>query len=205
MSKNYNSDLQINNTNLQAILNTINTLPETGGNTTLPTLTNPAINVEVFEGKEYIDNNGVKKTGTFTINEELNTIDTMLVKLESSLNDKISGGQTNIETCSVRTVVYGMSGNTMKHTYMQQYVDGQINVVELTSTTLVENVPCNSLVIVSFPSSYFETDDGYIITIADNYGDSELLFADRTLGYAIFRVSSIPTPEVITFQCAEDI
>lgn len=201
MSKNYNTNLQTNNTNLQAILNTINTLPEAGsGGGSLPTLTNPAVNEEVFEGKEYIDNNGNKKTGNFTINEELNTIDTMLTQLESSLNGKIVGGGGNIETCSVRVMVSGMRGNTMKFTYIQQYINGQISTIRLTSTTLVENVPCNSIVVVSYPLDSEDSDD-YEAHIGGDYGDSEILFNSVALGIAIFRISSFPTSDVISLQC----
>jgi hypothetical protein len=97
---NYNSNLQTNNTNLQSILDTINALPEAG--TDLPELTNPANASEVFLGKEVINQDGDTVTGTFTIDNEVNTQEDLLAELQTALAGKTGGsGNTNIETCTV--------------------------------------------------------------------------------------------------------
>lgn len=96
----YNSNLQTNNTNLQSILDTINALPEAG--TDLPELTNPANASEVFLGKEVINQDGNTVTGTFTIDNEVNTQEDLLAELQTALNGKIGGsGSGNIDTCIV--------------------------------------------------------------------------------------------------------
>ena len=70
-------------------------------NVDLPELTNPADESEVFLDQEYIDVNGAKKTGTFTIDEELNAQDTLIseqdakiAELTEILANKASGGLT---------------------------------------------------------------------------------------------------------------
>lgn len=61
----YNSTLQSNSTDLQAILDTINALPEAGsGGVDLPELTNPASDTDILSGKEAIDGEGNIITGT---------------------------------------------------------------------------------------------------------------------------------------------
>ena len=57
------SNLKSNTTNLQSILDTINNLPEAGG-INLPELTTPASTSDIMEGKEAIDADGNKLTGT---------------------------------------------------------------------------------------------------------------------------------------------
>ena len=66
MANNYNSTLQSNNTDLQAILNTINELPEVGG-AILPTLTNEGNSSDLVAGKQLIDGNGNIVTGEVPI------------------------------------------------------------------------------------------------------------------------------------------
>jgi hypothetical protein len=60
---NYNSTLQSNNIDLQAILNQINELPEAGG-VELPALTNEGSASDLLSGKELIDGEGNVVTGT---------------------------------------------------------------------------------------------------------------------------------------------
>lgn len=54
----------------------------------LPSLDNPATNAEVFEGYEVIDGKGQKQTGTFTIESELDTQDTLITQIRSALRGK---------------------------------------------------------------------------------------------------------------------
>ena len=60
----------------------------------LPELTTPASASEVFKDKEYIDDAGDKKAGTFTIDSELNECDSLLTQIETALQSKASGGTT---------------------------------------------------------------------------------------------------------------
>lgn len=65
---------------------------ETG--VSLPTLSDPAIESEVFLGSEYIDQTGAKKTGTFTIEPELAEQDELLTTLEVALSKSASKSET---------------------------------------------------------------------------------------------------------------
>lgn len=54
----------------------------------LPALDSPAAEEEVFAGKEYIDETGVKHVGTFTIENELAEQATIIAELEAALEGK---------------------------------------------------------------------------------------------------------------------
>lgn len=71
VSNNYNSELQSNNTDLLAILNSINELPEAGG-VDLPELSNPGTAADLLSGKELIDGDGNKVTGTIATKTSAN-------------------------------------------------------------------------------------------------------------------------------------
>lgn len=66
------------------------TLEQTVG-VDIPELTNPAESSEVFSGTEYIDAEGNKQTGTFSIDEELSTQDDLIAQIQSVLDGKIGG------------------------------------------------------------------------------------------------------------------
>lgn len=59
----------------------------------LPTLTSPASTSEVFKDKEYIDENGAKKTGTFNLEPELTEQSDLLEQLEVVLATKGARGE----------------------------------------------------------------------------------------------------------------
>lgn len=69
---NYNSTLQSNNADLQAILNSINELPDAGGGSIeLPELTNEGSASDLLSGKQLIDSEGNVITGTIETQTEL--------------------------------------------------------------------------------------------------------------------------------------
>lgn len=82
------SPLKQNTTTIQNLLNTINSLPEAGG-VDLPELPNPAINDDVFLGKEYIDEDGTKQVGAFTIASELAEQHDIIGQITNALNGKL--------------------------------------------------------------------------------------------------------------------
>lgn len=128
----YNKTLQSNNTNLQTILATINTLPEAGG-VELPTLTNPGTAEDLLLGKEFINSEGNIVTGSMpnngTITMTMDGIETKsisipegytsggTVSLDSSIDEEVSE-QTDLIT-EIKTVASNLpeagnsgSGNT---------------------------------------------------------------------------------------------
>lgn len=94
----YNKTLQSNNTDLQAILNTINALPEAGGGE-LPVLTNPANASELLNGKELIDNKGKIITGSMPNNGSIAlTMDGIDTKTISIPEGYTSGGTISLDS-----------------------------------------------------------------------------------------------------------
>lgn len=61
------------------------------GGVNLPELTNPATDDEVFLNQEYIDENGNKKTGTFTIDTEMTAQNSLINQIKTALDNKASG------------------------------------------------------------------------------------------------------------------
>lgn len=63
----------------------------TEGGVELPELNEPAEPGEVFSGKEYIDGSGQKKTGSFTIDDELTEQDSLISQIANALKNKAAG------------------------------------------------------------------------------------------------------------------
>lgn len=68
-----------------------------GGGVELPELNDLAEPEEVFLGKEYIDSDGQKKTGKFTIDDELIEQDSLISQIRAGLNNKTSSGNVKPE------------------------------------------------------------------------------------------------------------
>ena len=115
------SPLQNNITNLQELLEAVNALPEAGG-VELPELTNEGTATDLLSGKELIDSEGNVVTGTFSIDSELTTQDTLIAELQSVLDGKTSGGDYSSKVISVSCPsgysIYGfdVNGNPLEVT-----------------------------------------------------------------------------------------
>lgn len=98
MAKNYNSTLQTNNIDLQAILNTINELPEAnaGGDIQLPELSNEGSADELFFGKQLINQNGQIVNGTFTIDDEITNQQLLIMQITGVANSLPEAGEQEI-------------------------------------------------------------------------------------------------------------
>lgn len=81
-----------------------------GGGITLPSLSNPATEDEVFLDQEYIDENGNKKTGAFTIESELTEQDTLINQLRTLVEEKSTFNTIYIGS-SVPTNDIGVDGD----------------------------------------------------------------------------------------------
>lgn len=93
-----------NTTSLQELLEVANNLPEASTGVELPELSNPANADEIFLNKEVIDENGEVKTGTFTIDNEINTQEVLLSNLREALNGKTaSSGEQVTPVISVNS------------------------------------------------------------------------------------------------------
>jgi hypothetical protein len=93
---NYNSTLQSNNTDLQAILNAINELPEAG--TDLPELTNEGTSANLLSGKQLINSDGEVVTGSMSNNGSISsTMDGISTKSITVPAGYTSGGTVSLD------------------------------------------------------------------------------------------------------------
>lgn len=91
-----NSKLQQNNSELEAILQIVNELPE-GNNVELPSLKNKAQASDLLINKELLDDNGVVVTGTMPNNGKISfTMDGINVKSVSVPKGYTSGGTVSL-------------------------------------------------------------------------------------------------------------
>ena len=79
-----------NTTSLQNLLDMVNALPGAEG-IKLPELTNEGAASDLLSGKQLINSEGNKVTGTFSIDSELNTQDNLISQIQSALIGKSSG------------------------------------------------------------------------------------------------------------------
>lgn len=70
--------------------NTVDNLPNATGGVELPELSNEGSSSELFSGKELIDSEGNKITGTFTIDSEITTQDNLIAQIQTVLESKAS-------------------------------------------------------------------------------------------------------------------
>lgn len=77
---------------LNSLLEKANNLPDATSGVELPELTAPATTEEVFANKEYIDSEGNKQTGTFTIDNELSAQDDLISQIYTALEGKAGVG-----------------------------------------------------------------------------------------------------------------
>jgi hypothetical protein len=111
---NYNTTLQSNNTDLQAILNTINELPETGG-IELPSIANEGLPDDLVSGKELINSSGNIVIGTnpyekVATDTEVNTQADLITQIMTALESK-TGFNTIYIGSSIPTDDFGINGD----------------------------------------------------------------------------------------------
>lgn len=93
----YKSELQSNNIDLQAILDTVNNLPEAGG-IDLPELTNEGTAINLLKDKQLIDSNGNVITGIMSDNGAINkTFDGINTKSYTVPAGYTSGGTVSLD------------------------------------------------------------------------------------------------------------
>ena len=177
MSNNYKSTLQSNNTelssnnlDLQSLIDQANALPDAGG-VELPELTNEGTASDLLSGKELIDGDGNKVTGTFSIETELSIQDDLIAQIQAvvdNLPEATSGGST-IELCTVQfTISY------KKNSCSMYYTDENMNFMHISfysKNDMTIEIPNNTIVAFDkgtvVPSGnynkFLNTDDVYAI------------------------------------------
>ena len=152
----------------------------------LPTLTNLASELEVFENKEYIDSDGVKRTGTFTIDNELTAAASLVSQIATALEGKAAGGSGgNIETCTVQFI------RASKLDFLDLsvfYTDSSLNFINtrISGEQGVIQILKNSILYISGWSSFSTASNGANIIIPYSMGAiGYVIVDDCTLTYAL--------------------
>lgn len=136
----YKTELQSNNIDLQNILDAVNELPEAG--TDLPGLTNPGTAADLLAGKETIDGDGNKLTGTMPTVEQaapsISVSSSGLITASAEQSAGYTAGGTKsatlqLSTQAAKTVTPGTSAKTAvasgKYTTGAVTVAGDANLV----------------------------------------------------------------------------
>lgn len=185
------TNLTNNTTNLQAILDAVNALPE---DVELPTLTNEGSASDLLSGKQLIDSDGNVVTGTFSIDSELTTQDDLITQIQNAVDNlpEAGGGGgsdiANVQTCTVElTTVYDIED------YMAFCYDANNNCFYNMSLTggitprlaepeetihryTISNVVCGSIIVfmlyVTYPSSIYLNISRGEALYSDNVGSA---------------------------------
>lgn len=192
-----NTELSSNNLDLQSLIDQANALPDAGG-VELPELINEGTAADLLSGKELIDGDGNKVTGTFSIDSELNTQDDLIAQIQAAVDGlpEAGGGSgsTPIETCTVTVNINGLSGRhyfTTIFTEENGMSPGTNEIIGLTKPTIIENVVCGSgvFLITSRP----------ILAGHSVAGGASLIKYDDTNSSAkwLFSIPQKPTGEVV--------
>ena len=100
-----------NTTALQNLLEIVKSLPEANNGVELPTLTNEGTASDLLYGKQLIDAEGNVVEGSFTIDSELSTQDSLITQIQTALQNKVSASEPILQE---KTVTPSISSQTVK-------------------------------------------------------------------------------------------
>jgi hypothetical protein len=199
MANNYNTTLQTNNTDLQAILNTINELPEAGSGG-IDTSDATATADKIFLNESAYVNNE-KVVGTFTIDEELTTQDSLVTQIENILATKAapSGIDTSDATATADTILDGETA----------YVDGEKITGNIKTKTESDLTTIGAAVIV--PAGHYASDVSKSVNTTEqavptiSVNDSGLITASTTQTPGYVTGGPMSATKQLTTQAAKTI
>lgn len=152
-----NSPLKQNITSLQNLLEQINSLPEAGG-VELPELSNEGSANDLMFGKRLIDSNGNVVNGSFTIDNELNTQDYLIAKIQTTLQNKaVSGDDTTIEDGMITGTLSSYFNDRI--TYIRNHAFANCSSLTTANFPAVTSIGnnafsnCTNLATINFPVS----------------------------------------------------
>ena len=143
------------------------------GGGSLPTLSSPANVDEVFEGQEFIDGNGTKKIGTFSLDAELNTQDNLISQIMTALDSKIMTEVAPSISVNASGLITATAG-TKSSTYQLSFQPAKTITPTTTNQTAVS-------------SGYYT---GGVVTVK---GDNNLVANNIKSGVSIFGVNGTYT------------
>lgn len=158
------SPLKQNIIDLQTILNTINSLPEASNGVKLPELTNEGIASDLLSGKEFIDQEGNKVTGTMTNNGAIiYTMDGLNIKSIPVPSGYTSGGIVSLDDTIDNEVNAQANLITQIATVLENKASGEptLQTKTVTPSASVQNVVpdsgydgLNKVTVNAIPSNY---------------------------------------------------
>jgi hypothetical protein len=130
----------------------VTNLPDAGVD--LPELANEGTAADLMAGKELIDDEGNKVTGTFTIDSELSTQDNLISQIQAALVGKAVGGESGgssggstLETCTVTISPHGPALPGMPSTGKLYYIDSTGALIITSSYSTISAVK-NSIMLI---------------------------------------------------------
>jgi len=128
----------------------------------LPTLTAPASDAEVFEGKEYIKQDGTAGAGTFTLTNEISEQASLITQIKEALEGKSAVGY---ETCTITLNTSDGKGlysaiSALGYTSVEngeltpKYIEHDGLYADGATTMVLENVLRNSFMNIFTSGSY---------------------------------------------------
>ena len=150
MSINYNTQIQTNTADLQAILEAVNELPLVGsGDTSDATATS----AEIFKDKTAYTADG-KVTGTFTVENEITEQKNLISEIQTTLNNKTVSGSGNYKTCSLTISVETWGQDYPISIVYTSIENGTLTFNHCSLNTdnnqiIINNALCNSIVAIS--------------------------------------------------------
>lgn len=188
MSKNYNSHIQTNNTDLQAILNTINELPEAGGaepNLQDKTVTPGTIDKVISADKDY---DGLK---TVTVEGDSNLVSSNIVNGVEifGITGTASGGNTEVEDGLIDGTLTSITNNRV--TKIQPYAfycHSYITEVNLNNVTQIGSnafYSCTRLTNINLPNLLYMSNAAF--EMCTSLSNISLPSIDTIPGRAFYR------------------
>lgn len=187
------SQLSTNTISLQEILEAVNNLPDAGG-VELPELSNPATASEIFLGEEVINRKGNKMTGTFTIENEISELNTLIPQLRDTIDELPNANNGNTSELKIAYIYNNSTSYTPEIVHVIIFEEGATwgdFIISKYNTQVLQNGTISTAVnIYSYNPSYVElTAKPYRILVKpSSIGTGRVLVSDQIIEGAIYPI-----------------
>ena len=206
MGKNYNSNLQTNNTDLQAILNTINELPEAGGDpvlqdkTVTPTTSKQTVTADSgYDGLDTVTVNAMPTATQATPTVNINSSGLITASATQSAGYVTAGTKSatkQLTTQAAKTITPSTSSQTAVAS--GRYTTGTITVAAIPSTYVKPSATKSATTYTPTTSNQTIAAGTYCSGAQTIKGDANLKAANIAEGVTIFGITG-------THKSSEDL